>query len=68
MDDDGCLFYLITFVIAAVVIMAIIWLVIQVAMLVGAAMGVLGVAYGGGLACKNYGTAFKHNVVDSNRA
>ncbi len=70
MDDvaEGCLGYLIVIGLAIAAIAFIIWLIAQVVVIVGATMGVAGIAYGGGQACRNYGIAFKRNVIDSNRA
>lgn len=69
MDDaGGCLGYLIAIAIGIAVIAFVVWLIAQVVLIVGATMGVAGIAYGGGQACKNYGIAFKRNVIESNRA
>lgn len=68
MDDlDGCLGYLIAIVIGIAFLFFVACLIAQVALIVGAAMGIAGIAYGGGQACRNYGIAFKRNVIDSNR-
>ncbi|MBQ9004231.1 MAG: hypothetical protein IJ087_20520 [Eggerthellaceae bacterium] len=69
MDDaGGCLGYLILIAIGIAVIAFVVWLIAQVVLIVGATMGVAGLAYGGGQACRNYGIAFKRNVIESNRA
>ena len=67
-DSGGCLGYLILIAIGIAVIGFVIWLIMQIALYAGMAMGVAGVAYGGAQACKNYGHAFMHNVIESNRA
>ena len=69
MDDaGGCLGYLVGIALILFVLYYVVLLLAQVALVVGGVMGTAGVAYGGGQACRNYVTAFKRNVIDSNRA
>lgn len=69
MDDSGsCLGSLIVLALAIAAVVFIVWLITQIVIIVGATMGVAGIAYGGGQACRNYGIAFKRNVIDSNCA
>ncbi|MBR2835581.1 MAG: hypothetical protein IKE43_07745 [Coriobacteriales bacterium] len=62
MSNDGCLYYLILGVIAIMVISFLASIALYIAGLIAAG----GVVYGGGLACRNYAVAFKHNILDAN--
>lgn len=69
MDDSaGCIGVVIGLGLAIAAIVFVIWLISQTILIVGAVMSATGIVYGGGQACRNYGIAFKRNVIESNRA
>lgn len=64
MDDSlsGC----VSMLIIAVVFCAAVVFIAYVAAIAASFVGAAGVAYGGGLACRNYALSFKRNIIDSN--